>query len=243
MTLTLSSVFLVYPGICRLFGNPLFGNQCKERHKCGAGLHDHGCWNQEEDGPWGHSRRRGKAQCQADSRHYCQDFIRWMLLRKEPLCLTPSPREKKIGMWEQDEVACICTVYNVATLPENKKCIIVVILSSYWQQILKIPIIPPFRAVRLLSLIWSPEYKFMTAVWVDVSFSLHSYSKVDTWLRFLFVLTFSVSLPSVIIFQSFTQFVCCDTKVFVLFFVVFFPGFLTNLCTTVSQLLSIFSVV
>lgn len=33
----------------------------------------------------------------------------------------PLPKRKKIGMWEQDEVACICTVYNVATLPKKQK--------------------------------------------------------------------------------------------------------------------------
>lgn len=77
-------------GVCRLSGYPILGNQCQECHQCGAGLHDHGCWNKEEDGPWGHSWWRGEAQCEADPRHYCQTFIRRVLLREKPLPLWTS---------------------------------------------------------------------------------------------------------------------------------------------------------
>lgn len=139
------------PGVCRLSGYPILGNQRQERHQCGAGLHDHGCWNKEEDGSRGNSRRRGEAQREADPWHYCQAFIRRMLLREKPLPLWPSlpaglsarpPPSSKLHcvpakahhnrqdredmshnmcMWEQDEVACICTVHNVAALPKSNK--------------------------------------------------------------------------------------------------------------------------
>lgn len=45
------SITISFPiGICRLTGNTLLGNKCKECHKCGASFYDNGCRNKESHG-------------------------------------------------------------------------------------------------------------------------------------------------------------------------------------------------
>lgn len=138
------------PGVCRFSGYPLFGNQCQECHQCGAGVHDHGCWNQEKNGARSYSWRWGKAECEADSWHYRQAFIRRMLLREKPLSLWPlklhyipakppaNRRDRKdmidnhMSTWEPDEVAYVSIVYIIVTLWQWNKASLFVRLSCYW---------------------------------------------------------------------------------------------------------------
>lgn len=118
-------------GVCRFSRYPLFGNQCQECHQCRAGLHDHGCWNQEKNGAWSHTWRWGKAECEADPWHYRQAFIGRMLLREKPLSLWPlklhyipakPPANRRdmidnhMSMWEPDEVACVSIVHIIVIL-------------------------------------------------------------------------------------------------------------------------------